>query len=216
MADPFDALRNRMVLDQLLKRGIRGGPLMEAFRRVPRHLFAPSDRRQEAYQDHPVPIGEGQTLSQPYMVALMLESLDLLPGMKVLEIGTGSGYQAAILADLKARVYSVERIPLLAETAAHRLQQMGIVSVNIRVGDGSFGWPEESPFDAIVVSAAVPQVPARLVGQLKEAGRMVVPVGDRLSQTLTRVERRQGRSEIRVLCGCLFVPLIGEEGWRDP
>lgn len=201
-----------MVSDQLERRGIRQERVLEAFRAVPRHLFVPADRQSEAYEDRPVPIDAGQTLSQPYIVALMLERLCLKSGMKVLEIGTGSGYQAALLARMGMIVCSVERVAALAESAAQRLDPLGMASVQIRVGDGSFGWPEEQPFDAIVVSAAFPRLPERLMRQLKEGGRMVVPVGESFSQSLMWVERRAKRTEIRPICGCLFVPLIGEEG----
>lgn len=215
MPDPFEAQRDRMVLDQLIGREIRDPRLIEAFRRVPRHLFVPADRQSEAYEDHPVSVGEGQTLSQPYMVALMLQTLQLQPGMKVLEVGTGSGYQAALLADLGMKVYSVERIPSLAESAIRRLMELDIPSVRVRVGDGCLGWPEVAPFDAIVVSAAAPRLPERLVEQLREGGRMVVPIGSGLEQTLIGVERHPGGIRKQAICGCLFVPLIGEEGWKD-
>lgn len=201
-----------MVSEQLAARGIRDERLLEAFRAVPRHLFVPPDHQAEAYEDHPLPIGEGQTISQPYIVAVMLEALRLKPGQKTLEIGVGSGYQVALLAWLGTQVRSVERIRPLAEAAAERFSRLGFSSVKIRVGDGSFGWPEEAPFEAIVVSAAFPRLPVRLISQLAEGGRMVVPVGEGLSQTLMQVERRGGRTETVPLCGCLFVPLVGEEG----
>ena len=212
MTDPVDLQRDRMVAEQLRARGIRDERLLKAFRVVPRHLFVPADRQPDAYEDHPLPIGEGQTISQPYIVAVMLEALLLQPGQKVLEIGTGSGYQAALLASLGTRVYSMEWRGSLAEEAGTRLSRLGFSSVKIRVGDGSFGWPEEAPFDALVVAAAFPRVPVRLMSQWVEGGRMVVPVGEGLSQTLMQIERREGRTQTRPLCGCLFVPLVGEEG----
>ncbi len=203
MADPFERERVKMVSEQLLRRGISDPRVLEAFRRVPRHLFVPAGRPMEAYEDRPVPIGEGQTISQPYFEALRLQ-----PGMKVLEIGTGSGYQAALLAEMGTQVYTVERIASLAETAAERLKRAGFGAVHLRIADGSLGWPEEAPFDAIAVSAAAPRIPERLVEQLSEGGRMVVPIGDGLEQMLTLVEKQQGRPIVQPICSCLFVPLI--------
>lgn len=212
--EPFEEERERMIADQLLRRGIQDPRVMEAFRRVPRHRFVPADRQSEAYGDYPISVGEGQTISQPYIVALTLQLLRLEPGMKVLEIGTGSGYQTALLARLGARVYSMERVASLAETACARLEELKVDSITIRIGDGSLGWPEEAPFDAIVVSAAAPALPVRLVEQLKEGGRMAVPIGGPFEQTLTLVEKRRGEITSQLICSCVFVPLVGQGGWE--
>lgn len=213
--DPFVAQRNRMVEEQLVARGIADPRVREAMRQVPRHRFVPVSRRPLSYEDRPLAIGAGQTISQPYMVALMTEQLKLSPGAKVLEVGTGSGYQSALLAEMGMRVYSVERIAELARSAAQRLKEIGVISVQIRVGDGSLGWPEEAPFDGIVVTAYVPEVPAALREQLAEGGRMVVPVGRFMDQNLICVERRKDQFIETALCGCLFVPLIGAGGWSE-
>ena len=207
-----------MVEEQLRGRGIRDPLVLEAMGEVPRRIFLPPDRRAEAYGDAPVPIGAGQTISQPYIVALMLEQLRLRPGLKVLEIGTGSGYQTVLLARMGARVFSVERIPELAEEARKRLEEAGAKGVRLRVGDGSLGWPEEAPFDRIIVTASAPQLPQALADQLGERGLLVVPVGGGISQMLTVVEREGGEIRTRPVCECLFVPLIGSQGWRrdDP
>ncbi len=213
----FEVLRRRMVEDQLVRRGIRNPALLRAFGRLPREQFVPADRAEEAYEDRPVPIGEGQTLSQPYVVALMLEALKIKPGSRVLEIGTGSGYQTALLAEMGTEVYSIERIDSLAASAMSRLKTLGIGDrVHIRIADGSSGWPEAAPFDGIVVSAAAPAVPEPLAEQLAEGGRMVLPVGELPSQELVRVERVSGRFRQEALGGCAFVPLIGAHGYRIP
>lgn len=211
----FEGLRQRMVEDQLIRRGIRSPALLRAFGRLPRERFVPADRAEEAYEDRPVPIGVGQTLSQPYVVALMLEALKVEPGSRVLEVGTGSGYQTALLAEMGAEVYSIERIASLAALAASRLKALGSGDrVHIRVADGSGGWPEAAPFDGIVVSAAAPAVPEPLAEQLAEGGRMVLPVGPLPSQQLILVERVSGRPRQESLGGCAFVPLIGSHGYR--
>ena len=213
----FKVLRQRMVEDQLIRRGIRNPALLRAFGRLPRERFLPEDQGEEAYEDRPVPIGEGQTLSQPYVVALMLEALKIKPGSRVLEIGTGSGYQTALLAEMEAEVYSIERIASLAESAMSRLKALGTGDrVHIRIADGSGGWPEAAPFDGIVVSAAAPAVPEPLSEQLAEGGRMVLPVGELPSQELILVERVSGRLRQEALGGCAFVPLIGSHGYRIP
>ena len=214
-SDRFAAERQNMVDSQLRARGIRDEPVLDAMARVPRHDFVDERYRDQAYEDHPIPIAEGQTVSQPYIVALMLESLSLEPSAKVLEIGTGSGYQSAVLAELAAQVYSVERHPALARAAEAALARLGYTNVRIIVGDGSHGLPQHAPFDAIIVSAAAPQVPPSLFDQLREGGRMIVPVGPAEAQELQLVRRHQGRLEVTRLEGCRFVPLIGGQGYAS-
>lgn len=206
--------RDRMVVRQLEPRGIKDPAVLEAFRAVPRHDFAPGASLAEAYGDHPLPIGEGQTISQPYMVALMTQCLRLEGHEKVLEIGTGSGYQAAILSRLADTVYSVERIPRLAERAKKVLKKHGYTNVKIKVADGTLGWPELAPFDAIMVTAGAPDTPPPLIEQLAGRGRLVIPVGGEYSQSLAVLEKREGEVGRRDVCGCVFVPLIGAHGWK--
>jgi protein-L-isoaspartate(D-aspartate) O-methyltransferase len=211
----FQKARDRMIEHQLVTRGIHDVRVIEAMRKVPRHLFVDEALQDQSYSDHPLPIGEKQTISQPYIVALMTESLGLQGREKVLEIGTGSGYQAAILAELAGRVFSIERYPNLAYRSNQILQKLGYKNVIVRVADGTLGWPDEAPFDGIVVTAGTPKVPQPLVDQLSVGGRMVIPVGDRLSQELVLVER--GREGIRKtnLGGVRFVDLVGKWGWED-
>ena len=206
--DHFQAERERMVRTQLAERGIREVRVLDAMSRVPRHEFVPETLRQEAYEDHPLPIGEGQTISQPYIVAAMLEHLALQTIDRVLEIGTGSGYVTALLSLLCAEVYSVERHAQLAALAESTLHRLGYRNMKIRVGDGSQGWPEYAPFDAIVVSAATPEMPPALFAQLREGGRMVVPIGPASSQELRLIRKIGGEPAVRVLEGCRFVPLV--------
>ena len=198
----------RMVERQLQGRGIRDERVLAAFRRVPRHRFVPGPLRAEAYDDHPLSIGEGQTISQPYMVALMVEALRLQGSERVLEIGTGSGYQTAILSFLALEVYSVERIPLLAQTALERLRALELLNTHVRFVDGTHGWPEQAPFDAVIVSAAAAEVPHALAAQLADGGRLILPLGPPQSQVLTLVEQHGGQRSSTALCGCVFVPLI--------
>ncbi|HYF00361.1 MAG TPA: protein-L-isoaspartate(D-aspartate) O-methyltransferase [Planctomycetota bacterium] len=205
----------RMVDGQIAGRGIRDPRVLEAMRRVPRHLFVPEALRAQAYEDHPVGIGGGQTISQPYMVALMTEALGLSGGEKVLEIGTGSGYQTAVLLAMGARVFSIERIGPLQEAAKEALRGAGFEGAVLRVGDGTLGWPEEAPFDRVLVTAGAPSVPVRLVEQLREGGAMVIPVGDEREQELLLVVREAGRVTRRRICTCVFVKLVGEEGWSS-
>ena len=212
----LDLPHQRMIQEQLLHRGIRDPRVLEAFAKVPRHLFVPPDRRPQSYEDHPVAIGEGQTLSQPYITALMTETLQARADSKVLEIGTGSGYQTALLAEMASRVCSVERLPSLAESAGRRLKELGYTHIEIRVGDGSLGWPEKGPFDGILVAAAVPSIPQSLLDQLAPEGRLILPVGPEQHQKLLVVDRRQGRFVSRELCECLFVPLVGAQGFKEP
>ncbi len=197
-----------MVRKQLAERGIRDLHVLDAMRRVPRHEFVPESFQQDAYEDHPLPIGEGQTISQPYIVAAMLEYLAPQTAERVLEVGTGSGYVTALLSLLSAEVYSVERHAQLAISAESTLHRLGYRNMKIRVGDGSQGWPEYAPFDAILVSAATPEMPPALFAQLREGGRMVVPVGPPSSQELQLIRKVNGRPEIQVLEGCRFVPLV--------
>lgn len=206
--DHFQAERERMVRRQLAERGIREVRVLDAMSRVPRHEFIPETLRQEAYEDRPLPIGEGQTISQPYIVAAMLEHLALQATDRVLEVGTGSGYVTALLSLLCAEVYSVERHAQLAALAESTLHRLGYRNMKIRVGDGSQGWSEYAPFDAILVSAATPEMPPALFAQLREGGRLVVPVGPPSSQELQLIGKIAGEPEVRVLEGCRFVPLV--------
>jgi protein-L-isoaspartate(D-aspartate) O-methyltransferase len=210
---PFSNLRLRMVDSQLRARGVSDERVLDAMLRVPRHEFAPERYRDQAYEDHPLPIGKGQTISQPYIVARMLESLALSPTDKVLEVGTGSGYLTALLAELAAQVFSVERHPEMAGAARELLGRMGYINVRVSVGDGSQGLAEASPYDAIIVSAAAAEVPPPLLEQLAEGGRMILPVGPADSQQLQliHVEMGQPRTALRELCR--FVPLVS--GNRD-
>ena len=209
------AERERMVREQLEKKGIRAPRVLDAFRAVPRHLFVNAADEASAYEDRPLALSGGQTISQPYMVALMSEALDVAPGHRVLEVGTGSGYQAAILAELGARVHTVERISSLSAEARRRLELAGYSDIRFHVGDGTLGWPEEAPFDRIVVTAGAPDVPIGLLTQLGEPGVLVVPIGDDKVQDLVRFRRAGGRVTRDSLCRCSFVKLIGAEGWPE-
>ncbi len=203
-----------MVERQLRRRGISDPRVLEVMARVPREAFLPPSLHPEAYEDRAVPIGQDQTLSQPYMVAAMTEALQVGPEDRILEIGTGSGYQAAVLALLAREVRSIERIASLAEAARRALDTLGIENVEIRVGDGSRGWPEEAPFDGIIVTAAAPDVPRSLLRQIaSDGGRLLIPVGTLVSQDLIRVTRQGEDFDSETLVGCRFVPLLGEEGW---
>ena len=202
-----------MVLDQLVQRGIQDGRVIQAMETVPREAFVPETLRDRAYEDTPLPIGDGQTISQPFIVALMTELLQLQGGERVLEIGTGSGYQTAILAELAEWVYSIERIPELAKSARVILDELGYDNVANRVGDGTRGWKSEAPFHCIIVTAGSPQVPEPLLQQLAEGGRLVIPVGDPYTQTMTRVSRRDQEFITENLGAYRFVELIGEHGW---
>lgn len=204
----FATLRQRMVDSQLRARGVTDERVLEAMLRVPRHEFTPARYRDQAYEDHPLPIGEGQTISQPYIVALMLEALALLPPDRVLEVGTGSGYVTALLAELTSQVISMERHQSLADVAREVVARVGYTNAKIVVGDGSQGFPESAPYDAIMVSAAAPELPHALVSQLAEGGRMIIPVGFEDSQQLQLIRMQNGlpRTTLRELCR--FVPLI--------
>ncbi len=207
--------RERMVEEQLVRRGIADRRVLEAMRKVPRHRFVEEALRERAYGDHPLPIGEGQTISQPYMVAAMTQLLRLQGDEKVLEVGTGSGYQTAILAELARRVCSVERLPTLAARARRVLEELGYTNAVVKTGDGTYGWPDEAPFDRILVTAAAPAVPAPLFQQLAEGGRLVLPVGDAYAQTLHLVDKVEGRMRTSTDCGCVFVKLVGKYGWEE-
>jgi protein-L-isoaspartate(D-aspartate) O-methyltransferase len=210
----FEVARRKMVETQIAARGIRDQRVLQAMREIPRHLFLDEGMWEQAYQDHPLPIGEKQTISQPYIVALMTEALEPNPRDRVLEIGTGSGYQTAILASLCEWVYSVERIRSLALKARRVLDQLRLYNVSIRIGDGTEGWSENAPYDGILVTAGAPEVPQPLKEQLAEGGRLVIPVGDRFSQTLYRILRKGDEFHQEDLGGCRFVDLVGRYGWN--
>jgi protein-L-isoaspartate(D-aspartate) O-methyltransferase len=207
--------RNRMVDEQIAFRGVKDPRVLAAMRKVPRHEFLPEAIRSQAYGDHALPIGEGQTISQPYMVALMTELLALKGDERVLEIGTGSGYQAAILAELCQKVFTVERVKTLADRARATLDRLGYTNVAMKVFDGTYGWKEMAPFDGIIVTAAAPKVPDALLEQLKEGGRLVIPVGERYSQVLLRVVKSASGATTTTSVPCMFVPLIGNHGWKE-
>jgi protein-L-isoaspartate(D-aspartate) O-methyltransferase len=207
--------RNEMVRSQIERRGLRDPRLLEAMRGVPRHLFVPSEFRERAYADGPLPIGNGQTISQPYIVAVMTDLLELRGGETVLEIGTGSGYQAAVLARMVGRVHSVERHPALAQRARGLLNCLAVANVTVHTADGSLGWPAAAPYQAILVTAAAPHVPQALLGQLAPAGRLVLPVGGQGGQDLQRWQRVGDRFECESIFPVVFVPLRGAAGWGE-
>ncbi len=207
--------REKMVRNQLEKRGVKNPMVLEAFRKVPRHLFMPEGMRHRAYEDTPLPIGEGQTISQPYTVARMTEALELTGKEIVLEIGAGSGYQAAILAELAEWVYTVERIRELATRARKILDELGYHNVAIITGDGTLGYREHAPYGAIIVTAGSPEIPRPLVEQLDEGGKMVIPVGDQLTQHMIRGIKKGGKLETADLGAYRFVELVGEHGWKS-
>jgi len=211
--DAFLAQRRDMVESQLRARGIRDERVLTAMLHVPRHEFVSEEYREQVYEDHPIPIGEGQTLSQPYIVAIMLQALALDSAHTVLEIGTGSGYQTALLSELTREVYSVERHAVLARNAESTLARLGYANSTVVLGDGSSGLPECAPFDAIIVSAAAPRIPAPLFAHLRDAGRMVIPVGPSHAQELVLVRKEAGEPVVTNLEGCRFVPLIGSEAY---
>lgn len=210
----YNLLRSEMVKTQLIPRGISDKRVLEAFQKVPRHLFVPENMRDSAYDDCALPVGEGQTISQPYMVAIMTELLQLKGSETVLEIGTGSGYQAAILAELCKKVYTIERIEILSQRAKKILQELGYANIEFLVGDGTQGYLAASPYDGIVVTAGCPAVPEPLVEQLADGGRLVIPVGNIYSQVLTTVAKQGVEIFTEESIGCVFVPLIGKYGWK--
>jgi len=201
--------RERMVAEQIAARDVRDVRTLEAMRKVPRHLFVPPEMAGQAYDDHPLPIGHGQTISQPYIVAFMTEALGLKGGETVLEVGTGSGYQAAVLAQIAARVYTIEIVAPLADEARKRLKALGYANVEVRAGDGYLGWPEAAPFDAIMITAAAPRVPEPLEQQMKDGGRLILPVGDEW-QELVLVTRRGAAYEEKRVLPVRFVPMTGK------
>jgi protein-L-isoaspartate(D-aspartate) O-methyltransferase len=210
--------RGWMVARQLAARGIRDARVIEAMGRIPRHAFVAAAMRGEAYEDSPLPIGAGQTISQPYIVALMLEAAQIRPGDRVLEVGSGSGYATALASRIAAQVHAIERVDSLCEAARERFLALGLADrIELRCGDGSTGWLEAAPFDAIVVSAGAPAVPEALKAQLADGGRLVLPIGgDRHSQRLVRITRRDAdRFDEEPLCAVRFVPLIGAQAWPD-
>lgn len=209
----FDKARENMVERQLMARGISSPRVLDAMRSVLRHLFVEEALQDGAYEDYPIPIGEGQTISQPYMVALMTELLELNKESVVLEIGTGSGYQAAILAQLANQVYTVERIAKLATKARMVFDRLKYYNIQVHVGDGTLGWKEHAPYDGIIVTAGAPSVPESLIEQLADNGKLVIPVGNRFSQVLQVMTKQGDRLDTKTSCHCVFVKLIGKDGW---
>ncbi|OQY25645.1 MAG: protein-L-isoaspartate O-methyltransferase [Anaerolineaceae bacterium 4572_32.1] len=211
----YSTMREQMVCRQIEARGIRDERLLSVMRAIPRHLFVPEKSRRSAYRDGPLPIGQGQTISQPYIVALMTEALELKGQERVLEIGTGSGYQAAILSQLASFVYTVERIPELVARTQELFNRLGYANILMRLSDGTLGWPEHAPYDAIVVTAASPDVPEPLTEQLIEGGRLVAPVGGSWSQLLIRIRKQGGHLQHQEITNVAFVPLVGKHGWPE-
>lgn len=209
----FRERRLAMVESQLRRRGVRDERVLQAFAEVPRHLFVPDAVRESAYEDGPLPIGHGQTISQPLMIALMLDGLNIQGDERVLDVGSGSGYQAALLAHMAREVVSIEVIPELVQMARRNLQRAGVTNLEVVQGDGSVGYAARAPYDAIIVAAGSPDVPQALVDQLAEGGRLVIPVGPRYGQSCHRLRKRQGRIYHEDLGACAFVPLVGEGGW---
>ena len=215
MSHDFKFARERMIKNHLIARGIKDEKVLQVLRKIPRHLFIEEALAGEAYNDHPVPIGEKQTISQPYIVALMTEALELTDTDKTLEIGTGSGYQTAILAELSSRVYTIERIKPLLVGARKLLADLGYSNILFKAFDGTLGWKRYEPFDAIIVTAGAPSLPEPLIRQLADKGRMVIPVGDRYSQELLKITKNGENAEQESLGGCRFVNLVGIHGWKD-
>lgn len=213
--DLYRLARERMVETQIKARGIKDERVLKAMLKVSRHLFVDEALRDQAYGDFPLPIGEGQTISQPYIVALMTEALELKGNERVLEIGTGSGYQTAILAELALWVYTIERFPTLLERAKKVLNELGYKNISFKLDDGTLGWKEAVPFDAIIVTAASPDIPPPLVEQLAEGGRIVIPVGDEFSQTLIKGVKRGGKLHTKALEPVRFVKLVGAYGFKE-
>jgi protein-L-isoaspartate(D-aspartate) O-methyltransferase len=212
--DYYHKLRESMVKHQIAARGVKDPRVLEAMSRVPRHLFVPDNLADRAYDDSPLPIGEGQTISQPYMVAWMTELLEVEGSDRVLEIGTGSGYQAAILCELAAQVISIEKYPDLAREARDRLRSLGYSNITIQVGDGTLGWPQDAPYDGIIVTAGAPSVPQPLLEQLADDCKLVIPVGPSGMQMLNVIRRRGNDYQAREEGTCVFVPLVGKFGWK--
>lgn len=213
--DPFTLARENMVNQQIARRGIVDERILDAMRTIPRHLFVPEEYRRDAYDDCPLPIGDGQTISQPYIVAFMTNVLDLQGNECVLEVGTGSGYQAAILSHLVKKVHTLERIPALADKAQRKFGELGIKNVEVHQGDGSLGWLDDAPYQAILVTAAAPAAPQALLDQLDVGGRMVVPVGERYQQVLELWRKNEEGLKSQAILSVVFVPLLGQQGWNS-
>jgi len=209
----FEAARTRLI--EQLSTEIKDKRVLAAMSRIPRELFVPSESRRLAYEDRPLPIGLGQTISQPFIIALMTEALELTGNEKVLELGTGSGYQAAILAELSRQVITVERLPALAEAAKHVLDSLGYTNIEIHLAEETLGWKSEAPYDAILVTAGAPNVPNALLAQLAIGGRMAIPVGSRYVQELCKIVKQKDKNRVYNLCGCRFVALIGKSAWEE-
>jgi len=215
MTHDYSLARKRMVKNQLAPRGITDQRVLRVVGKIPRHLFMEEALIGEAYNDHPLPIGHKQTISQPYIVALMTQALELTGKEKTLELGTGSGYQTAVLAELSDKVYTIERIRPLMEKARKLLYESGYTNIMFKAFDGTFGWKQYQPYDAIMVTAGAPKIPEPLLDQLAEGGRMIIPIGDKYSQELIKVIRKKDRYKKENLGGCRFVDLIGVHGWKD-
>jgi protein-L-isoaspartate(D-aspartate) O-methyltransferase len=211
----YEEQRHQMVSTQLLPRQISEPLIIKAFKKVPREKFVPSKYIEGAYGDYPLPIGEGQTISQPFMVALMTQALGLTEETRVLEVGTGSGYQAAILAEIAKEVFTIERFPKLSERAQSILKKLGYKNIYFKIGDGTCGWPDYSPYQAIIVTAGAPRIPPPLIEQLQDGGRLVIPVGGVCGQTLICVHKTPAGLKEEKICGCVFVPLVGKFGWEN-
>ena len=215
MTNDYRVARERMVNNQLVSRGIKDKGILRAMGKIHRHLFIEEALIAEAYNDHPLPIGHKQTISQPYIVALMTEALELTGKEKTLEIGTGSGYQTAILAELSEKVYTIERIRPLMEQARALLNELGYTNILFKSYDGTLGWEEYAPFDAVIITAGAPKIPGPLLNQLGDGGRMIIPIGDKFSQELIKVTKVKDDYEEKNLGGCRFVDLIGTHGWKE-
>jgi len=210
----YEQQRHQMVQRQLIARNIFNPRIIKAFQKVPREEFVPEKYRQSAYSDYPLAIGCGQTISQPFITALMTQAIDLTDDDCVLEVGTGSGYQTAVLAEIAKKVFTIERISALSENARIKLEELGYKNIFFHVGDGTCGWPQNSPYQAITVTAASPDIPSPLIEQLSLGGKMVIPVGGRFGQTLILIRKSKEGLERKRVCGCVFVPLIGKFGWQ--
>lgn len=209
----FEAARASLI--EHLRREIRDERVLGVMERIPRERFVPSESRYQAYEDRPLPIGEGQTISQPFIVALMTQEMELVAGQRVLELGTGSGYQVAVLAELAGHVVSVERLPKLAHRARRILDELGYTNIEIHLAEKAMGWPAAAPYEAIMVTAGAPRIPQELLDQLAMGGRLVIPVGSRYEQELVKVTKRQDGDLVEKLGACRFVPLIGDGAWEE-
>lgn len=213
--DKYQSLRTNMIASQLKARGITNKKVLSVMQKIPRHVFVGENVKDSAYDDHPLPIGENQTISQPYMVALMTDLLKLSGRERVLEIGTGSGYQTAVLASLCKHVFTIDRFSSLIHNAKEHLDEIGLMNVSFLAGDGTLGWPEQAPFDCILVTAGSPNIPEPLVSQLDNNGIMVIPVGSLFSQNLKVITKKDDKIKIENTIDCVFVKLIGEHGWQE-